>query len=46
MKCIITNIHTVKSTLLATHNKTTFPAFLNVPWPGKQSVVPQKLQTR
>ena len=30
-----TNKYTLKSTQLATHNKT-----MNIPWPGEQSVVP------
>ena len=46
MKRTITNIRTLKSTPLVTHNKTTYLSFLNIPWPGEQSVVPQKLQTR
>ena len=36
------NKYTLKSAPLATHNK----AILNIPWPGEQSVVPQKLQMR
>ena len=38
------NKYTLKSTPLATHNKTIF--FLNIPWPGEQPVVPEKLQAR
>ena len=37
------NKYTLKSTPLATHNKT---FFFNIPWPGEQSVAPQKLQMR
>ena len=39
------NKYTLKSAAPATHNKTIF-LFLNIPWPGEQSVAPQKLQTR
>ena len=42
MKHKITNI-----LLKVLHSQLTIkPSFLNIPWPGEQSVVPKKLQTR